>query len=69
MSSAYRSASDRYTIRNGLLYQTAVTDDTSRVVIPDDNDLRLRIMFERHHAPIAGHLDREKTYHTVSRDF
>uniref|UniRef100_A0AAV1UHQ0 Integrase catalytic domain-containing protein n=1 Tax=Peronospora matthiolae TaxID=2874970 RepID=A0AAV1UHQ0_9STRA len=69
LSSAYRSASDRYTTRNGLLYYTAVSGDTPRVVIPDDTDLRLRIMFEYHYAPIGGHRGREKTYLTVSRDF
>uniref|UniRef100_A0AAV1V150 Integrase zinc-binding domain-containing protein n=1 Tax=Peronospora matthiolae TaxID=2874970 RepID=A0AAV1V150_9STRA len=69
LSPAYRSASDRYTTRNGLLYYTAVSGDTPRVVIPDDTDLRLRIMFEYHDAPIGGHRGREKTYLTVSRDF
>uniref|UniRef100_A0AAV1V127 Integrase zinc-binding domain-containing protein n=1 Tax=Peronospora matthiolae TaxID=2874970 RepID=A0AAV1V127_9STRA len=60
---------DRYTTRNGLLYYTAVSGDTPRVVVPDDTDLRLRIMFEYHDAPIGGHRGREKTYLTVSRDF
>uniref|UniRef100_A0AAV1UYY0 Integrase zinc-binding domain-containing protein n=1 Tax=Peronospora matthiolae TaxID=2874970 RepID=A0AAV1UYY0_9STRA len=60
---------DRYTTRNGLLYYTAVSGDTPRVVIPDDTDLRLRIMIEYHDAPIGGHRGREKTYLTVSRDF
>uniref|UniRef100_A0AAV1T3U5 Integrase catalytic domain-containing protein n=1 Tax=Peronospora matthiolae TaxID=2874970 RepID=A0AAV1T3U5_9STRA len=69
LSSAYRSASDRYTTRNDLMYYTAVTGDTPRVVIPDDNDLLLRIMFEYHDAPTGGHRGREKTYLTVSRDF
>uniref|UniRef100_A0AAV1UK00 Integrase zinc-binding domain-containing protein n=1 Tax=Peronospora matthiolae TaxID=2874970 RepID=A0AAV1UK00_9STRA len=49
--------------------QGAVTGDTPRVVIPDDTDLRLRIMFEYHDAPIGGHRGWEKTYLTVSRDF
>uniref|UniRef100_A0AAV1VH10 Integrase catalytic domain-containing protein n=1 Tax=Peronospora matthiolae TaxID=2874970 RepID=A0AAV1VH10_9STRA len=49
--------------------QDAVSGDTPRVVIPDDTDLRLRIMFEYHDAPIGGHRGREKTYLTVSRDF
>uniref|UniRef100_A0AAV1UXT3 Integrase catalytic domain-containing protein n=1 Tax=Peronospora matthiolae TaxID=2874970 RepID=A0AAV1UXT3_9STRA len=49
--------------------QDAVSGDTPRVVIPDDIDLRLRIMFEYHDAPIGGHRGREKTYLTVSRDF
>ena len=65
----YRSSSDRYTTRNGLLYYTAVAGDTPRVVVPTHNDLRLRIMYECHDAPPSGHRGREKTYLTVSRDF
>uniref|UniRef100_A0AAV1TJ74 Integrase zinc-binding domain-containing protein n=1 Tax=Peronospora matthiolae TaxID=2874970 RepID=A0AAV1TJ74_9STRA len=48
--------------------QDAVSGDTPRVVIPDDTDLRLRIMFEYHDAPTGGHRGREKTFLTVSRD-
>ncbi|CAI5711096.1 unnamed protein product [Peronospora effusa] len=65
----YRSSLDRYTQRDGLLYYTAVHNDTPRVVVPPQHDLRLRIMFECHDAPISGHRGREKTYLTVSRDF
>ena len=65
----YRSSADRYTTRNGLLYYTAVTGDTPRVVVPTRNDLLLRIMYECHDAPASGHRGREKTYITVSRDF
>ena len=65
----YRSSADRYTIRNGLLYYTAVADDTPRVVIPTHNDLRLRILYECHDAPTGGHRGREKTYLAVSRAF
>ena len=65
----YRSSSDRYTTRNGLLYYTAVTGDTPRVIIPTHNDLRLRIMYECHDAPTSGHRGREKTYLTISRNF
>ena len=65
----YRSSSDRYTTRNGLLYYTAVASDTPRVVVPTHNDLRLRIMYECHDAPPSGHRGREKSCLTVSRDF
>ena len=40
----------------------AVNDDNYRVVVPDDHDLKLRIMFESHDAPTSGHRGREKTY-------
>ena len=48
----YRSSIDRYTQRDDY---TAVNGDTSRVVVPAQHDLRLRIMFECHDAPISGH--------------
>ena len=65
----YRSSADRYTTRNGLLYYTAVTGDTPRVVVHTHNDLHSRIMSECDDAPTSGHRGREKTYLTVSRDF
>ena len=65
----YRSSSDRYTTRNGLLYYTAVAGDTPRVVVPAHDALRLRIMYECHDAPTNGHCGREKTYLTLSRNF
>ena len=52
-----------------MLNYTAVAGDTPRVVVPAHNDLRLRIMYECHHAPTGGHRGREKTYLKVSRDF
>ena len=69
LSKQYRSSVDRYTTRDGLLFYTAVSGDTPRVVVPTHNDLRLRIMYECHDAPVSGHRGREKTYLTVSRDF
>ena len=59
LSALYRSSSDRYTTRNGLLYYTAVAGDTHRVVVPAHNNLRLRILYECHDAPIGGHRGRE----------
>ena len=65
----YRSSADRYTTSNGLLYYTAVTGDTPRVVVTTHYYLLLRIMYECHDAPTSGHRGREKTYLTLSRDF
>ena len=39
LTTEYRSKIDRYTVRDGLLYYTAVNGDTPRVVIPTDKDL------------------------------
>ena len=69
LPASYLSSADRYTIRNGLLYYTAVTGDKPRVVVPTYSDLRLLILYKRHDAPPSGHCGREKTYITVSHDF
>ena len=55
LSKQYRSSTDRYSTRNGLLYYTAIADDTPRIVIPTHNDLRLRVMYDCHDEPICGH--------------
>ena len=54
LSSLYLSSKARYKVRNGLLQYSAV-GDTPRVVVPDHSDLRLRIMYEYHDAPVGGH--------------
>ena len=69
LSALYRSSSNRYTTRNGFLYYTAVSGDTTRVVVPAHNNLRLRILYECHDAPTGGHRGRETTYLTVSSNF
>ncbi|KAE8911706.1 hypothetical protein PF003_g4639 [Phytophthora fragariae] len=48
---------------------TVDTFDTPRVVIPADDDLRVRLVHEYHNAPAGGHLGREKTFAALSRDF
>ena len=60
LSRSYRASTHRYAVRDGILYYRAVADD---------EDLRLRILFEYHDAPVSGHRGREKTYLTLSRDF
>ncbi|KAJ8576683.1 hypothetical protein ON010_g2528 [Phytophthora cinnamomi] len=54
-----RACTYRYWVHDGLLLYNAV----------DDHDLRLRMMYECHDAPSAGHLGREKTYVLLTRDF
>ncbi|OWY95939.1 reverse transcriptase [Phytophthora megakarya] len=49
--------------------QTAVDDNAERIVVPNDPDLRSRIMYEYHDVPTAGHPGREKTYSLLTRDF
>ena len=69
LSSVYQSSTDMYKVRNGLFQNLAVAGNTPRVVVPDHGDLRLRIIYEYHDAPVGEHRGREKTYLTVSRGF
>ncbi|KAG3231342.1 hypothetical protein PI124_g23563 [Phytophthora idaei] len=62
-----RVRAHRYRVHEGLLLYSAVDDDVIRIVVPNDYDLR--IMYEYHDAPTAGHPGREKTYVLLTRDF
>ncbi|KAG2789008.1 hypothetical protein PC116_g18561 [Phytophthora cactorum] len=64
-----RARAHRYRVHEGLLLYSAVDDDVIRIVVPNDYDLRMRIMYEYHDAPTTGHPDREKTYVLLTRDF
>ncbi|EGZ21589.1 hypothetical protein PHYSODRAFT_262200, partial [Phytophthora sojae] len=64
-----RARAHRYREHDGLLLYSAVDDNADRVVVPNDHVLRLRIMYEYHDAPTAGHPGREKTYLLLTRDF
>jgi hypothetical protein len=43
--------------------------DTSRVVVPSDDDVRAQLLHEYHDSPSGGHLGGEKTYVALSCDF
>lgn len=64
-----RSSVRRYSLKDGLLWYRVNDDDDSRIVVPNDASLKLKLMFEYHDAPTAGHRGREKTYLLLSRDF
>ncbi|KAG2844238.1 hypothetical protein PC113_g18436 [Phytophthora cactorum] len=64
-----RARAHRYRVHEGLLLYSAVDDDVIRIVVPNEYDLRMRIMYEYHDAPTAGHPGREKTYLLLTRDF
>ncbi|KAG2787373.1 hypothetical protein Pcac1_g3465 [Phytophthora cactorum] len=49
-----RARAHRYRVHEGLLLYSAVDDDVIRIVVPNDYDLRMRIMYEYHDAPTAG---------------
>ncbi|KAG2888152.1 hypothetical protein PC117_g24995 [Phytophthora cactorum] len=64
-----RARAHRYRVHEGLLLYSAVDDDVIRIVVPNDYDLRMRIMYKYHGAPTAEHPGREKTYVLLTRDF
>jgi hypothetical protein len=67
LSARLRAGLHRYSVDDGLLYYSTGAADTPRVVVPHDEDLKYRIIFEAHDTPLSGHLGREKTYGSVSR--
>ncbi|KAG3231316.1 hypothetical protein PI124_g23589 [Phytophthora idaei] len=64
-----RARAHRYCVHEGLLPFRAVDEDVIRIVVPSDYDLRMRIMYECHDAPMTGHPGREKTYVLLTCDF
>ncbi|KAG4039403.1 hypothetical protein PC123_g25047 [Phytophthora cactorum] len=64
-----RARAHRYRVHEGLLLYSAVDEDVIRIVVPNDYDLRMRIMYKYHDAPTAEHPGREKTYVLLTRDF
>ncbi|KAG3230532.1 hypothetical protein PI124_g24370 [Phytophthora idaei] len=69
LASHLRARAHRYRVHEGLLLYSAVDDDVIRIVVPNNYDLRMRIMCEYQHAPTAGHPGRGKTYLLLTRDF
>ena len=69
LSPKTRSSLKRYSFNDGLLYYAVDTDEAPRIVVPLDDSLRTRILFEYHDSPLSGHLGREKTFLSLSRDF
>ncbi|KAG3059202.1 hypothetical protein PI125_g25098 [Phytophthora idaei] len=49
-----RARAHRYRVREGLLLYSAVDDDVIRIVVPNDYDLRMRVMHEYHDALQQG---------------
>ncbi|KAF1332749.1 reverse transcriptase, partial [Globisporangium splendens] len=64
-----RSRAHRFRVHNGLLYYAVEDGDTARVVVPNDEGLRHRLLYEYHDNPSGGHLGREKTFLSLSRDY
>ncbi|GMF43552.1 unnamed protein product [Phytophthora fragariaefolia] len=56
----------RYAFDARLLCYSTGSDDPPRVVVPHDEDLKYRNLYEAHDTPVGGHIGREKTYCSVS---
>jgi hypothetical protein len=69
LTAMQRAALHRYKLDDGLLWYRALSDDEYAVVVPNDHDLKLKIMYEYHDAPVSGHRGREKTLVALRRDF
>ena len=69
LPSTVRARIHRFKRDDGLLYFSTADEDTYRIVVPNDEDLRYQIVYEYHNTPFGGHLGREKTYVNVSRDY
>uniref|UniRef100_H3H2L9 Integrase catalytic domain-containing protein n=1 Tax=Phytophthora ramorum TaxID=164328 RepID=H3H2L9_PHYRM len=69
LSPRSRSHVDRYSLDGELLTYCVDREDPPRIVVPLDDDLRARLIHEFHDTPSGGHLGREKTFASLSRDF
>ncbi|KAE8954330.1 hypothetical protein PR003_g33592, partial [Phytophthora rubi] len=69
LTARQRSRLHRYSVVEGLLYYLVDGGDEPRIVVPNDEDLRHRVLYEAHDTPLSVHLGREKTYTSVARNF
>ena len=53
-----RARLHRYSLDNGLLCYSTDAGDTPRIVVPHDEELKYRILFEAHDSALSGHLGR-----------
>ena len=69
LSARLRVSLHRYSIDNGLLCYRTDLADTARIVVPHNEDLKYRILFEAYDTALSEHLVREKTYGSVSQHY
>uniref|UniRef100_H3H5J1 Reverse transcriptase domain-containing protein n=1 Tax=Phytophthora ramorum TaxID=164328 RepID=H3H5J1_PHYRM len=69
LSARLRARLHRYSLDDDLLYYSTDPEDTPRIVVPHDEDLKYRILYEAHDTALSGHLGREKTYGSVSLSY
>ncbi|OWZ03524.1 Gag-pol [Phytophthora megakarya] len=59
----------RYSVNNGVLYNQTRDDVNPRLVIPDNEDLKNRVICENHDVVTAGHPGYFKTYLGVQKKY
>jgi hypothetical protein len=69
LSPRVRARLHRYSIKDGFLYYQVSDGDEPRMVVPENEDLKYKLVYEAHDVPTAGHLGREKTYQALSSQF
>ncbi|GMF27116.1 unnamed protein product [Phytophthora fragariaefolia] len=62
LTARQRSRLHRYSVVEGLLYYQVDGGDEPQIGVPNDEDLRHRVLYEAYDTPLSGHLGREKTY-------
>ena len=67
LSARLRVRLHRYSIDQGLLCYSTDMEDTPRIVVPHDEELKYRILYKAHDTAVSIHLGREKTYSSVSQ--
>ncbi|KAE9065235.1 hypothetical protein PF007_g28916 [Phytophthora fragariae] len=56
LTARQRSRLHRYSVVEGFLYYQVDRGDEPRIVVPNDEDLRHRVLYEDHDTPLSGHL-------------
>lgn len=69
LTSPTRPHISRYVLDTSLLTYTMDGNEALCVVIPADDDLRVRIAHEYHDTALGGHLGRKKTFDALALDF
>ncbi|KAF1316233.1 reverse transcriptase, partial [Globisporangium splendens] len=69
LPSHLRARVHRYRLYEGVLLYSTNDNDAQRVVVPNDEDLKMQILFECRDKPFAGRLGRKETYVSLARDF
>ena len=68
-SARLRARLHRFSIDINLLRYCTDAADNPRIVVPHDEELKYRILYDAHDTVLSGHLGREKTYGSVSQTY